>query len=149
MPPISGDVFGAILCTSLAHFLSGVLICLDYVHLACAATQVAGDRVTDFVVSWIVVLLQEGVSGHQHAGRAVAALEAVLLEESVLQWMQFAVLFESFDGQDRASIGLDSECRARLDRFSIEHDCTRAAVTRITADVRAGQAQVFAQEVDQ
>jgi hypothetical protein len=36
-------------------------------------------------------------------------LQPVLLEEAVLKRMQFAVLFETFDGRDRAPISLDSE----------------------------------------
>src|SRR6185369_15593960 len=99
MPPISGDVLGAILCTSLAHFLSSVLICLHDVDVAGAPTKISGDRVTNLVFTRIVGRLQERVSGHQHAGRAVATLQPVLLKEPVLQWMQLAVLFETFNSQ--------------------------------------------------
>src|SRR5687767_6335743 len=100
MPPISGDVFGAISRTSFAHLLRGVLICLNDIYVASAAAKVAGDRVADLVVGWIAVLAEERVAGHQHSRRAKTALQTVLLEEAVLQWMQFAVLFETFDGHD-------------------------------------------------
>src|SRR5215813_13652399 len=99
MPPISGDVFGAILCTSLAHFLWSVLICLHDVDVAGAATKISRNRVTNIVVTRIVVRLQKRVSGHQHAGRAITTLQTVLLKESVLQRMQLAVLFETFNSQ--------------------------------------------------
>src|SRR5262245_38964708 len=132
------------LCTSLAHLLSRVLICLDDIDVARAAAQVAGDRVTNFVVAWLAVLFQKREAGHQHAGGAVAALQAVFLKEAVLEWMQFAVLLETFDRGDGTSISLDGEDRARLNRASIQHDCTRAAVTRVAADVRAGEPEGFA-----
>jgi hypothetical protein len=63
--------------------------------------------------------------------------------------MQFAVLFESFDGGDRASISLHRKDGARLDRAPIHHDCASAAVTRVTTDVRAGETQIFTKEMDQ
>jgi hypothetical protein len=76
-------------------------------------------------------------------------LQTVLLKESVLQRMQLTVLFESFHGRDRASISLNSERRTRLERAPVHHDRTRAAVTRITTDMRARQSQSLAKEMDQ
>src|SRR5262245_49607613 len=135
--------------TSLAHFLRGVLISLDDIDVAGAAAQVAGDRVTDFVVAGVVVLLQERVAGHQHSRRAVAALKAVFLKETVLKRMKFAVLFETFDGGNRTPVSLHGEDGARLHGFSVEHDGTRAAVTRVATDMRAREPQRFTEEVDQ
>jgi hypothetical protein len=73
----------------------------------------------------------------------------MLLKETVLQRMQLAILFEAFDRGDRTSVGLNGESRARLDRITVHHDRARAAVTRVATDVRARQAQRFAEEVDQ
>src|SRR6185503_1699816 len=137
------------LCSSIAHFFSRVLICLHDVYVPGAATQVAGDRVTDFIVRRVVVRAEKSETRHQHSGCAKAALQTVFLKESVLQWMQFPVLFESFDRRDRASISLNSERRTRLERASVHHNCTRAAVTRVTTDVRACQSQSFAEEMDE
>src|SRR6185369_7713213 len=78
MPPISGDVFGAILCASLAHFLSSVLICLHDVDVAGAAAEISRNRVTDLVVRRSAVRFQKRVSSHQHARRAISALQPVL-----------------------------------------------------------------------
>jgi len=137
------------LCSSFAHFLSRVLICLHYIYVPRAATQVAGDRVTDFIVGRVVVRAQKGETRHQHSGRAIAALQTVFLKESILQWMQLAVLFESFHRRDRAPIRLNSERRTRLERPSVHYNRARATVTRVTADVRACQSQGFAKEMDQ
>src|SRR5215208_883917 len=143
MPPISGDVFGAIFRTSLAHFLSGVLICFDDVDVACAAAQVARNSVTDFVFSRIVIRVEEGDSSHQHSRSAIAALQAVLLKEAVLQRMQLTVCFETFDRGYRASIRLNGEGCTRFDCAPIHHHRAGAAVARVTTYVRAGQSQVF------
>ena len=104
---------------------------------------------TDFIFARIAVSAKESVSSHQHSGSAVAALQTMFLKETVLERMQFAVLFEAFDGHDCTPISLDREHRARLDRASIHHDCARAAVTGVTTDVCSGEPQVFTKEVDQ
>jgi hypothetical protein len=88
------------LCTSFAHLLSRVLICLNDIDVAGAPAQVAGDRVTNLIVAGSGVFFQERVSGHQHSGSAEAALQPMLLKEAVLEWIQFAVLFETFDSSD-------------------------------------------------
>src|SRR5262245_5017085 len=60
---------------------------LHLVHdvlVAGAAAEVALEAVADLVVGRIRVRLENRARGHDHAGRAVAALEAVLLPESFL-----------------------------------------------------------------
>ncbi len=104
---------------------------------------------TDLVVSRVGVLAEKRDAGHQHSGRAVTALQTVLLVEAVLKWMQFAVLFESFDSHDAAPVSLHGECSARLDRAAVHHDRARAAVARVATDVRSGQTQRLTQEMDQ
>ena len=86
---------------------------------------------------------------HHHAGRAVAALQAVLLVEALLDRIELAVLLEPLDGHDLAAVGLHGEDRAGLDRDAVEQDRAGAAVRRVAADVRAGQPQVLAQEMDE
>ena len=70
-------------------------------------------------------------------------MQTVLLKESVLQRMQLAVLFETFDGSYLASVGLNGERGARLDRAPVHHDGAGAAMARIATDVRAGEPQMF------
>src|SRR5436190_12521816 len=54
------------------------------VVVARAAADVALDRVADLVVAGAARVSQEVGGGHDHAGRAEAALEAVLLPERLL-----------------------------------------------------------------
>src|SRR5262245_53366858 len=95
------------------------------------------------------MLLEEGHAGHEHAGRAVAALKAVLRHETLLERVQLAVLLEPFHGRDLAPVRLDGEDRAGLDGPAVEQDGARAAVCGVTADVRAGQPEHVADQVDQ
>src|SRR6266851_8882865 len=68
-----------------AQFLGGVLHRLDDVLVASASAEISLERVTDFRVGRIRVAAQQIGRGHDHAGRAVPALEAMLLPEAVLE----------------------------------------------------------------
>src|SRR6266567_392975 len=71
-------------CGSLR--LGGVLDGLDDVHVAGAATDVAGDRPPDLVLGWIGVALEQRGADEHHSGRAEPALQAVLLVKAGLHW---------------------------------------------------------------
>src|SRR5262245_54866634 len=99
MPPTSADVRGACsdaivrLLSSRGGQLAGrVLNRLDDVDVTRAAAQVPGDSVPDLVLARARVLLEVRIARHQHARRAVAALEPVLLHEPFLDRMELAVL---------------------------------------------------------
>src|SRR5215217_845208 len=55
--------------------------------------------------------------------------------------MQFAILGQALDRCYRRAVGLNTQDRARFDRLPVEHDGTRAAQRRFTADVRTRQLQ--------
>src|SRR5262245_50810117 len=93
--------------------------------------------------------LQEVARAHQHAGRAEAALQAVLLPEALLQRVERASLRQALDGLDRPAVGLDGEDSAALHRATVQAHGASAAARRVTADVRAGQSEVLADEVDE
>src|SRR6185295_8736374 len=147
-PPISNVVCGAI-ASPLPRQRGRVLDRLDDVDVAGAAAEIAGNRVPDFRFARTIGLRQQPVGGHQHAGRAEAALQSVLLAEALLQRMQLAVALEPLDGDDRGAVGLDGQHRARLDRLEIDDDGAGAAVRRVAPDVRAGHLQLIAEEVHQ
>src|SRR6516225_9817235 len=73
---------------------------LDDILIAGAPAQIAGHAVTDLLLARAGIFLQQPVGTHQHARCAVAALQAVLLVEGLLQGMQ--------DAADRKSTRLNS-----------------------------------------
>src|SRR5262245_17522015 len=159
IPPTSGEVRGVAMAPPLlrrprvllarSRFSGGVLDGLDDVDVAGAPAEVAGDRPADVGFRRIRVGLEQGATGHQHAWSAVAALQAVLLEEAILDGMELAVPLEPFDGQEISAVGLHGEDRARLHRNAVHQDSAGAAMRRIATDVGAGQPQLFAKEVDE
>src|SRR5262249_52324008 len=126
-----------------------VLNGLDDLVVARAAAQVAGDAVPDLLVRRIGMPLQEVARAHQHAGRAEAALQAVLLPEALLQRVERAALCQTLDGLDGAAVGLDGEDGAALHGATVEADGAGAAARRVATDVRTGQPEVLADEVDE
>ena len=84
---------------------------------------------------------------HDHSRRAVAALKPVLLPERILQRMQLPVGREALDRGDVGPVRLDGEDGARLHAPAVNQDIAGAALTRIAADVRAGQTELLARIV--
>src|SRR5579884_360717 len=120
------------------HLLGGVLDGLDDVDVAGAAAQVALDAALDLVFGGIGVGLQQVDGLHDHARRAEAALQAVLLPEALLHRVQPARRRQALDGQDVRALGLNGEDGARLHRPAIHVDGAGAALGGVTADMRAG-----------
>src|SRR5579862_3715453 len=60
---------------------------LEDVLVTGAATQIARQPVLDLLNAGVGVGLQQLVGGHQEAGSAEAALQAVLVAVSLLDWM--------------------------------------------------------------
>src|SRR5262245_13080508 len=108
---------------------------LDDVLVPGAAAQVARDPVADLLLARVGVLLQQPVGARDHPWRAVAALQAVLLVECLLQRVQHAALLEAFDRQHVGAVALHCQHRARLDRHAVDVNRAGAAVRGLAADV--------------
>src|SRR5687768_17588454 len=94
--PTSFGSTGAAIASSesesgLSDLVRRVLDGIDDVLVARAAAEVAGDRLADFSLGWLRVVVEEVDRRHDHARRAVAALEAVLFPEPFLQRVKPAV----------------------------------------------------------
>ena len=73
-----------------------------------------------------------------------------MLGERALQRVELAVdLGERLDRLDRGAVGLDGQQHAGLHGLAVQDDGAGAAVPRIAADVRSGQAAVVTDEMDE
>src|SRR5262249_49129110 len=86
---------------------------------------------------------------HDHARRAEAALQPVILAEGFLHRMELAVLCKALDRGDLGTRRLDGEHRAGLHRAPVHVDDARAALAGVAADMRAGESELVAQEIDE
>src|ERR1700730_8284858 len=143
-PPGGGGLLAG-LGPGTVHRLGRGLNGLDDVHVPRAPAEIAFEALADLVLVRVRVLVEEVGGGHDEAGSAVPALEAVLIPERLLQWMQLAVLGHALDRGQALALGLDCEHRAALDRLAIDQDGACAALAGVAADGRASQADDVAQ----
>src|SRR2546429_7668209 len=148
MPPISTAIWG-LPSRGLACLPGRVLDRLHDVHVAGAAAEIAGDGLTDLELARVRIRGQKCRRGDHHPGGAEAALEAVLLVESLLYGVELAILLEAFDRRDAHPIRLHREHGARLHRPFVQQHGAGAAVRGVAADMRAGHAEVLTEEVDE
>ena len=87
--------------------------------------------------------------GHQHAGGAEAALQAVLLLEALLQRGHAVGAGEAFHRADVGAVGLDGQDGARLGGHAVDQQGARAAVRGVAADMGAGEREFVADQVDE
>src|SRR5262245_52073049 len=148
IPPTSGLVRGVLIAPSLT-LLGRVLHGLDDVDVAGAPAQVSGDRAADLVLAGRLVAVEQRASRHHHARRAIATLQAVLLHEALLDGVELAVLLETLDRPDVASVGLHGQHRAGLHGNAVEEHRAGAAMRGVAADVGPREAEALAQQLDQ
>ena len=121
----------------------------DDVVVAGAPAQVALEPAADLVLGRLRVVVEQVDRLHDHARRAVAALEGVTLVEGGLHRVQLAVLGEPLDGGDLLAVRLDREHVAGLHAAAAQVHGAGAAVAGVAADHGPGLAEPFAQVVDE
>src|SRR5229473_322897 len=129
------------------HLLGGVLNGLDDIVVARAAAEIAVELVPDLFLRRLGIALEELRGRHDHARRAEAALQPVLLPEGVLDRVQLAVLGHAFDRGDLRAVGLDGQHGAGLHGLAVQMDDAGPALARVAAHVRAGEPGQLADEV--
>src|ERR1051326_1467463 len=87
--------------------------------------------------------------GGDHAGRAEAALQRVMLAERRLQRRQAFVERQTFDGNDLGAFGLYRQHQTGADRGAVDQHRAGAANAVLAADMGAGQPQRVAQAIGQ
>src|SRR6267378_2500193 len=146
MWPLSSWVPGACSGSSalaIQYLLDGV----DDRLVAGAAAVVAGNMASDLFSGTLLLLQNQILSGHQHARRAEAALQRVLLVESLLQRLQLAGIRKTLDGIHLAAVRLHGEHQAAAHDVAVDPHRACAAHPVLAADVRAGQSQFLPQKI--
>src|SRR4051794_11615762 len=113
MPPELGRL-DTVAMSDARHLVGRLLHGRDDVLVAGAAAEVAFEALPDLLLGELAVgLLDDADRCHHHAGRAVAALQPVMLVEGSLDRMQLPVRREALDRADLRTVGLDGEDGAR------------------------------------
>src|ERR1700716_594349 len=84
---------------------------LNDILVAGAAAEIAFELFADGVITEIMALAVDDIDrGHDHTGGAESALQAVMLAECLLHWMQRrTVSGKALDGLDLMPVGHDRE----------------------------------------
>jgi hypothetical protein len=107
-------------------------------------------RLAEDLVRRRVGVLREDLAGpHQHAGGAVAALQALLPRELILEGMELTALSEALDGIDRGAVRLDGQGDAGVGTGAIQQHGAGPADAVFAADVGANKPELLAEEVDE
>ncbi|EGJ72900.1 putative xanthine dehydrogenase YagT iron-sulfur-binding subunit [Streptomyces sp. Tu6071] len=92
---------------------------------------------------------EEAEGGAELSGGAVAALVGVVGEERLLERVEPFPVREALDGGDLGVLARDGEDEAAVDAASADEHGARAALAVVAALLGAGEAEVFAQQVDE
>lgn len=118
----------------------------DDSRMRAAAADVALQGLLNFGLRGIGILLQQSDAAHDHAGRAVGALEGFGVEEGLLNRMKAAGLLEAFDGGNGFAVGCGNGSYARTTRRTIEQNCAGAALAFAAAVFGASKTEVVAKD---
>jgi hypothetical protein len=124
--------------------LRGFLHCFNDARMGATSADVSLQGLFDFRGCGIRVLPEKRDAAHNHAGRAVGALEGLGVKESSLDGMETARLFESFDGGDGLSGGGGNGSYAGAASGAVEQNCASTALTFAAAIFGSGKAQSVA-----
>ena len=123
--------------------LDGVDDCL----VTCTTAIVAGKMFADLFSVRTGNLLQQILRGHQHSRCTEPALQRVALPECRLQIGNFAAVGDPLDRLNRRIVRLHREQQAGTDDIAVDADRARTAHAVFTADMRAGQLEMFAEKI--
>src|SRR5262245_51377334 len=119
-------------------------------RIGATAAQIAGHVFADLGIGACMTFLDAGDCRHDLARRAVAALEGILSGKGGLHRVQLGTLRrQTFDSRDRTSLNLCSEREAGENALAADMDRTGSALPLVATLLRAGEAQILAQGIEQ
>src|SRR5919206_3442860 len=122
---------------------------LNDVLIAGAAAEIAGQPLADLLVGGERIFPQQIDTGHQHAGRAEAALQGMELAERLLERRQLLARAQALDGLDGGAVRLHREGQTGAGAVAVDQDRAGATDAVLAARMRPGEAEFLAQEVVQ
>jgi hypothetical protein len=118
-------------------------------RMRAAAADVALEGLFDFGLRGVGILLEKRNAAHDHPRGAVSALEGFGVEESLLDRMQSAGVFEAFDGGDGFSGGCGNWSDAGTPSDPIKQNSAGATLAFAAAVLGTGQAEFIAKNREQ
>src|SRR4029079_9245069 len=105
-----------------------------------AAAEIAAQAFADpFGIIARLPFTEHADRTHDLAGRAEAALKAVMGDEGGLHRMQLIAARDAFDGEDVGAVMADGEREAGVDATAIDQDGAGAALAAVASLLGAGK----------
>ncbi len=123
-----------LLSTAISHSLDG----FNYLGVAGAAAEVAGDGFSDLGFGRGGVMIKESSGAQDHSGGAETALDGSIVEEGLLEGGESIFRSDSFYGGYLAAFTLSGQNQAGVDRPAVKDDGAGAAFTDSAAFFGAG-----------
>jgi hypothetical protein len=136
----------AIHAPSMRH---GLLNRGEDVRIGAASTDIAAHQFADIICGGGMAFAHQSDGGTDLSRRAIATLKRVVLNECLLQWMERAVLRETFDGHYLGAVFHNCQRHARVDALAIDEHGASAALSVVTSFFGAGEIQIYAKEIEQ
>ena len=121
----------------------------DDVRIGAATAQVARDRPRHVLPGRIGIRAQQGHQRHHLAGRAEAALVGIGIDERLLHRVQLTARREALDRLDRSARAGMHERHARVHGPTVDEHGARATGALVAHLLRAGEAAVRAQGIEE
>jgi hypothetical protein len=127
----------------LVHSISGFGNRRDDAGISSATADVAIQAADDLGAGRSGIAAEKSHSGEHHPAGAVTALESAFLQKGFLDWVQFSILLESFNGGDfPGADGIDGSDTGP-DGGAIHQHGASAALGFAAAVFGSGQLQVI------
>ena len=127
--------------------LSEILSCcqdgLNNLYIAGAAAEIARDRGPDLLLCGLRLLIQEGLSNHEHARDAKATLDCSILDERLLQGVKLHSLRQPLDCSHLSSTHVNRQSQAGANRPTVQKHGTDAALPDTAAVLCSGKGKIL------
>lgn len=121
----------------------------NYLGIAGAAAEVAGDGFSDLGFGRGWVMIEESSGTQDHSGGAETALDGSIVEEGLLEGRESVFRGDSFNGGDLAAFTLAGQNQAGVDRPSVKDDGAGTAFTDPAAFFGTGEMEVLPEEIEE
>lgn len=114
-----------------------------------AAAQIVIERTSNLVARRCRIAVEQRLGRDQDAAETIAALARLLLKKGLLQRMRLVRRAKAFDGRDAAAGDACDRAPAGFHRRAINQNKAAAALLKATAETRADQPELIAQDIEQ
>src|SRR5271157_1595504 len=138
---LASGMFWRAIKSGLSMFLhpdGGRLNRFDDLVISRAPTHDPFNPFPDLLLAGLWILLQQGVNGHDHAGRTVAALDGSGLYVRLLNGVEAVPFGQALNGQDLTALCFQSQGQAAVNRLPVQNDRAVPALSLPAASLRPG-----------